>query len=64
MVSSIMWEALKREVSLGEGWLYSDVLYKFDLILLQAIFFFYCNISEHHSRNRWLLAVGEAKLPT
>ena len=40
MVSSIMWEALKREVSLGEGWLCSDVLYKFDLILLQAIFFF------------------------
>ena len=37
MVSSIMWEALKREGSLGESWLYSDVLYKFDLTLLQAV---------------------------
>ena len=32
-----MWEALKREGSLGESWLYSDVLYEFDLTLLQAV---------------------------
>ena len=32
-----MWEALKREGSLGESWLYLNVLYKFDLTLLQAV---------------------------